>query len=134
MNLKIRQEELDQDYIHLLSDEEKEWLNQFNKEYVLADFRGKPTERLHPKKTITRVTKTSGRKKKVDIFKKDCEDKNNARNRDAYAITKVNNMLKDDANFAVAELINRSTNYQDTENSLIELLDDLSQSSDNTED
>lgn len=124
MNLKIRQESLDQDYINKLSEEEKAWLNQFNKEFVLADFRDKK-DRLHPKEYITKKVKTTGKKKKVDIYKKDCEDRNNSRNRDAYSITKINNMLKGEDLFVYADHNNRSTNPNDTENVLIDYLDQL---------
>ena len=36
LNLKTRQEEIGVDYLHKLSNEEKEWLDKFNNEYVNA--------------------------------------------------------------------------------------------------
>lgn len=131
MNLKIRQELIDQDYINKLSEDEKKWLNQFNKEYITADFRDKKN-RLHPKKYTSKTLKSNGQKKKIDIYKKDCEDKNNSRNRDAYSITKVNNMLKGDEAFPAIDIDNRSTNYHDTEDALIDYLDNLSNTSKDT--
>ncbi len=128
MNLKIRQEELDQDYISKLNDAEKAWLNQFNKEYVCSDFRtedkdGKKIKRIHPKKFITKKVKSTGKKKKVDVYKKECGDRNNSRNRDSLGITKINNMLKGEDSFINADLINRSTNYEQTEDALIAYID-----------
>lgn len=76
-NLKIRKELLDQDYIDKLSEKEKQWLSNFMLEYVQADFKH-PGKRLH--KTKKHV--------------KSVYDANNARNRDALAITKSNGMLK----------------------------------------
>lgn len=77
LTLGIRQELLDQDYLHKLSNSEKIWLSNFMNEYVSADFRHKG-KRLHKtKKHIKRVY-----------------DANNARNRDAFAVTKCNGMLK----------------------------------------
>ncbi len=38
VNLKTRFENFDQDYIHKLNDKEKQWLNNFNTEFVNADF------------------------------------------------------------------------------------------------
>lgn len=77
LNLKIRHELLDFDYLHLLSDEEKRWLSDFTREWASADFN-------HAGKKINRTKKSRKR-----IY-----DANNARNRDAFAITKSNGMLK----------------------------------------
>lgn len=121
-NLKIRQEILDQDYIDKLSDKEKDWLSRFNEEYVSANFNHEG-KRIHPKKYKTKKVKTTGATRKIDVFKKDCEDKNNARNRDSYAITKSNNMLKGakDAQTAVEGIRNYVTN--ETEDMLITIID-----------
>ena len=77
VTLRVRQELLDQDYIHLLSEEEKTWLSNFMREYASADF-NHPGKKLH--KTKKRI--------------KSVYDSNNARNRDAFAVTKSNGMLK----------------------------------------
>lgn len=67
VNLKIRYELIaDYDYLDKLSDKEKAWLNKFTKEYVNAEL------------------DTSNKRKnlhKTDKLRKDCYDRNNARNR-----------------------------------------------------
>ncbi len=133
MNLKIRQEEIQIDYLNKLNDKEKAWLNQFNKEFVLASFKKEDKkERLHPVVYVTKKVKTTGKKKKVDVYKKDCEDRNNSRNRDSYGITKINNMLKGEKGLIAVEN-NRSTNLHETENTLIEYLDNLGDTSNDTD-
>lgn len=122
LNLKVRQEIIEIDYLNKLSPEEKAWLNQFNKEYVNADFSDKKN-RLHPKEYTTKVVKSTGRKRRVDLAKQDCERMNNNRNIDAYSVTKVNNMLKGETSFGSAEQSNRSTSVNETEDVLIDLLD-----------
>jgi hypothetical protein len=132
MNLKIRQEEIEVDYLDKLNDKEKAWLNQFNKEFVLASFKKEDKkDRLHPVVYVTKKVKTTGKKKKIDVYKKDCEDRNNSRNRDSYGITKINNMLKGEKGLIAVEN-NRSTNLHETENTLIEYLDQR-ESGSNTE-
>lgn len=122
VNLKVRQEIIDIDYLNKLSPDEKAWLNQFNKEFVNADF-SDDENRLHPREYVAKVVKSSGRRRKVDVYKKECEHMNNARNRDAHAVTKVNNMLKGETSFPAAENSNRSTSVNETEDVLIDLLD-----------
>lgn len=100
-NLKIRQEMFDQDYINKLSDKEKEWLSNFNEEYVSNNFNHKG-KKIH-------------RKKK---HKKSCSDSNNARNRDEYSKAKSKNMLKHDSGIYLDK-----DRENTTENTLIELLD-----------
>ena len=67
VNLKTRYELIsDYDYLDELSEKEKAWLNKFTKEYVNADLNTKKKSRnLH----------------KTERLKKDCYDRNNARNR-----------------------------------------------------
>lgn len=67
LNLKSRVELIDYDYIDKLSDKEKSWLNRFTEEYINADLDTKNLKKnLHNTKEL----------------KKDCQDRNNARNRD----------------------------------------------------
>lgn len=77
-NLKIRYELFDQDYIHKLTDEEKEWLNRFNEEFNNANFNHKG-EALHDTAEL----------------KKSCYDRNNARNRDVLAKARASGTLID---------------------------------------
>lgn len=84
MNTKVRQELIDYDYLKKLSPEEKEWLNKFTEEYVSSSFKknkktGRYKDNLH----------------KTKAQRKDCYDRNNARNRDIFSITKSNDMLKE---------------------------------------
>lgn len=65
LNLRSRYELIDYDYIDKLSDEEKKWLNTFTEEYTNANFN-------HGEKQLHN-TKNS---------KRDCYNRNNARNRD----------------------------------------------------
>ncbi|NDG25713.1 MAG: hypothetical protein EB120_00875 [Proteobacteria bacterium] len=67
MNIKSRYELIsDYDYLNKLTEKEKEWLNKFTKEYVNADLNSKDlNENFHNTKSL----------------KKDCYDRNNARNR-----------------------------------------------------
>lgn len=77
VNLKIRHEIMDFDYLDKLSDDDKKWLSNFMREYASADF-------THKGKKLHRT------KKKI----KAVYDANNARNRDAFGVTKSNGMLK----------------------------------------
>ncbi len=72
-NLKSRSELIEADYINKLSEEEKEWLNRFNEEYVNASFNKNPKKNLHKSKKL----------------KKDCYDRNNSRNRDILTRAKA---------------------------------------------
>ena len=74
LNLKIRYELIDYDYIDKLNPEEKEWLNKFTNEYVndVLD-RKNLKNNLHNTKEL----------------KKDCDDRNNARNRDILSKSKA---------------------------------------------
>jgi hypothetical protein len=67
LNLKSRQHLIsDCDYLHKLDEETKAYLNKFNEEYVNASF--DHDDPLH----------------NTPELKKDCTDRNNARNRDLY--------------------------------------------------
>lgn len=79
-NLKTRQDLIsDYDYLAKLSPKEKEWLNKFTKEYVNAEINTKqPRRNLHKTKSL----------------KKDCYDRNNARNRCIYTRSKASYNLK----------------------------------------
>lgn len=77
LNLKTRYELIsDYDYLKKLSEEELTWLNKFTKEYVNADLDSKNLENnLH----------------NTESLKKDCYDRNNARNRCVWTKTKASN-------------------------------------------
>lgn len=67
LNLKTRTEQIDYDYIHKLSPKEKKWLNKFTEEFVNDSF-----DRNNLEKNLYANTPTK---------KKECDDRNNARNR-----------------------------------------------------
>jgi hypothetical protein len=76
LNLKSRTELLDYDYLNKLSDEELNWLNKFTEEYVHANLdTAKPRNNLHRTKSL----------------RKECYDRNNARNRDVLIRQKAQN-------------------------------------------
>lgn len=104
VNLKIRRDLFDQDYIDKLSDKEKQWLSNFMREYVAADFN-------HPGAKLNKSKKS----------KKAIYDANNARNRDSYGVTKINGMLKDEKEINNSN--NKSTNLGETEDVLIGYID-----------
>lgn len=64
LNLKTRYDLVDYDYVDKLSDKEKAWLNSFTEEYVHANMK-------HDGKKLHKTKK----------LRKDCYDRNNARNR-----------------------------------------------------
>lgn len=74
LNLKSRTESIDYDYVNKLSDKDKAWLNKFTEEFVNASFDTTNTRRnLHKSK--------EGRR--------DCYNRNNARNRDVLTKQKA---------------------------------------------
>lgn len=81
-NLKTRQEHYEDvfNYADKLNEEEKDYLNRFMEEYVNADFQHEG-KRVHPKRIKKTKYKTRRGKKTIDKYKKDAEDRNNARNR-----------------------------------------------------
>ena len=79
LNLKTRQDLLENDYLDKLSEKEKDWLNRFNEEYVNTNF-SHEGKRVHPKKIRIKTLK-SGEKKKIDVYKNEAEQRNNSRNR-----------------------------------------------------
>lgn len=71
LNLKTRSDLLDCDYLDKLSEEEKEYLNNFNKEYIITDFNDE--KRIHKRKTIPHPRNKSIREvqKRCNILFKD---------------------------------------------------------------
>jgi len=78
VNSKLRHEYMDEDYIDKLNDEEKQWLSNFNEEWLSGNFSHKG-EIFH--KTVQE--------------KRDCYNRNNARNRDIQAIAKATGRIVD---------------------------------------
>lgn len=78
VNPKTRWEYLDQDYIDKLSPKEKEWLSNFNEEYLSGNFK-------HPGKKLHKTTKE----------RRECYTRNNARNRDLYTINRTKGWVQE---------------------------------------
>lgn len=95
------------DYLDQLTDEELKWLNNFMEEYNGASFKRNKTRDSWDKEYIHNT----------DELKKDCQRRNNARNRCLYTILKVNNLLDN-----MVEKYDKEIN-NNTEETLIDLLD-----------
>lgn len=80
LNLKSRQEEIEVDYLNKLNNEQKEWLNMFNAEYVNAHF----TDRKKLHKNIHNTKK----------LKQSCDKRNNDRKECVYTRSKAGSKLK----------------------------------------
>lgn len=94
-NLKSRRDLIEVDYLHVLNEEEKEWLNKFNEEYVNASFNKQDiSKNLHNTEELI----------------KDCEDSNNKRNNDLLVTMKTNKRLD---YFSDKELERKEINYED---------------------
>lgn len=102
------------------------WLSNFNKEYINADFKHQG-KRIHKKIIETRTISYVGTKKhkrKFDIIKNERETANNIRNNDVFGVSKANSMLKyDTKELEKSGQINRSTNNNEVEDVLIEMID-----------
>ena len=77
LNLKSRIDLIDYDYINNLDPEAKQWLNDFTEEYINANLNHKG-KKLHKSKSQ----------------KKDCYDRNNARNRDVLTKLKASGRIE----------------------------------------
>lgn len=116
---KVRQELYkDIDYFDKLSEEERNWLDKFNKEYIDADFRH--SKRIHKKKIKVKKIASTGKKKKIDIGAKDCYDANNSRNSDTFSVTKANNLLEGEKSLVKASKTTKLDAYEDA---IIECID-----------
>lgn len=105
INLKSRWDEiLDvKQYVHKLSEKEKKWMNKFMDEYVCDHVdRQNLKKNLHNNKRL----------------KKSCDDRNNARNRDALTRAKITGFCSH-----LEDLNNKDVKIE-TENKLIENLDE----------
>jgi len=100
LSLPIRADLIDQDYIDKLTDKEKQWLNNFNEEWVNCNIR-KDKARFHKSKKDRKII----------------NDMNNARNRDVFSRHQARGTLKSES-----EILHEKPNYE-VENNLIEKID-----------
>lgn len=98
------------------------WLSNFNLEDISGKF-NHSGERINKPKMRTRKLKTTGKKRKFDISKKDSQDRNNRRNNDIYSIAKASGTL--DFGKEVSKDVSRNENVNVTEDIIIEFLDDI---------
>jgi hypothetical protein len=103
VNPRTRWEYLDQDYVDKLSDKEKEFLSNFNEEWLSGNFN-------HPGRKLHRTKKS----------RRECYGRNNARNRDLFTINRTRGWIEGIAENQEAIDKARSAN---PENALIELID-----------
>lgn len=78
-NLKTRSDLIDYDYLDQLSAKDKAWLNKFTEEYT-----NDKIDRKHLKRNLHNT----------NTLKKDCDDRNNSRNRDILTRVKATGRLK----------------------------------------
>ncbi len=104
-----RREELEVDYLDKLSEAEKDWLNRFQEETVMANFQ-------HPGELLD----------KSDEYRKECYGNNNRRNRDTLVNAKVRGLItRVDSDAHLAHFLDTDqTNYNHAEDHVIEYLDE----------
>lgn len=83
LNVKVRQELIDFDYVEKLPEECKDWLNKFSGEYYNGNFK-KSKRGKYLKSNLHNGSKA----------RKECYKRNNDRNNDVFSVTKANDMLK----------------------------------------
>jgi hypothetical protein len=96
-------------------------------EYVQANF-NHSGKRLHKKKIRVKKIKSTGKERKIDVGRKEVQDANNARNRDAFSITKSNNILEyynraSEGRKNLEDILSNSSNPNEVEDFLITLID-----------
>lgn len=106
VNLKTRYELIsDYDYLDQLNDQELAWLNKFTKEYVNADLDSKrKSKNFH----------------KTDKLKKDCYDRNNARNRCVWTKCKASGKFA-----SIDEVSKKAIDNENYEEHLVEKIDQI---------
>ena len=114
-NLKIRHEVMEEDYLDKLNNEEKDWLDRFNREFNGNEF-------THGGKILHKTKK----------LKRACAKRNNDRNADEYAIAKSKNRLtnlptkpnvNNSKDYSQIETANRTSNLNVNEDIMITMLD-----------
>lgn len=112
---KVKQEYHDVDYADKLGETDKAWLSQFMEEYLGAQ--------LHKPTLKNKYNK--GPKHRNKKLRKDCYDRNNARQRDIYGLSKATGRLSDYNSEQVNDYL-EAMSEEDTasyEDRLIKLID-----------
>lgn len=106
---RVAREYLDQDYIDKLSDKDKQWLSNFNEEWLSANFN-------HQGKVLHK-----SKEKKREIY-----NRNNARNRDTMSILKQRGHIVQPNDLAVeADSIAPTNEKNHVEDAVIDRIDYL---------
>lgn len=102
---KVKQEYHDIDYAHKLDNEAKAWMSQFMEEHLGANL---DEERIKDKYNKEPLHKTKA-------HRKDCFDRNNARQRDIYGVNKATGTLDsfDKAIEYLDDLVENDTSFED---------------------
>lgn len=98
------------------------WLSNFNLEYISADF-AHEGNRIHKVDMVDRIITYTGKTRTFDVGKKDSYDRNNARNRDAFAIAKANFILEGEKRLKLDGYCLKTTDLDDTEDTIIAHID-----------
>jgi hypothetical protein len=114
MHPRTRHEYIDIDYAKKLTDEEKAYLSKFMDEYYGAT--------LAPADSPGRWRKDLHRNKKL---RKDCTDRNNARNRDTYSRSKARDKVKSITKEKETEIVDSKSTLNPAahEDAIVALLD-----------
>ncbi len=107
VNRRVIREYMDQDYIDKLSPDEKQWLSNFNDEWLTGNFKHKDGKVLH----------------KSWKHEKEIYDRNNARNRDLVSILKQSGAVNNSPNLAKLVDEGQKIEQNTTEDTLIKILD-----------
>lgn len=106
VNPRTRWENIDHDYVDQLSDKEKEWLSNFNEEYLSGNFNHKG-KKFHRSKQS----------------KRDCYNRNNARNRDLFTLFRSRGWMTGFAETGDDATNRPPTNVASQEDAVIALID-----------
>lgn len=104
VNPRTRWELIDHDYINQLSDEEKQWLSNFNEEYLSGNFNHKG-KKFH----------------KTKKQKRDCYNRNNSRNRDVFTLYRTHGWIV--GADAIPDAMDKHVDPFKSEDNLLDLLD-----------
>lgn len=110
---KVKQEYHDIDYVDKLDDEAKKFMSQFMEEHLGANLDEKRHKKKYNKKVMHKTKK----------LKKDCFDRNNARQRDIYGLSKATGKLEDYNTPGVSDYLDSLCEKANVEEQLIDKID-----------
>lgn len=110
---KVKQEYHDMDYINQLDDKSKKWLSQFMEEHLGAQLDPDTLKNKYNRKAFHKTKK----------MRKDCFDRNNARQRDIYGLSKAIGKLDDYNSEDTAQYLESLSEEDSYEDRLIDEID-----------